>query len=121
MASFNSSMSKATVAAMEIGQASAVTIGHRMPLLLSMPFWPQYDALLEVHRMVTEKLAASVESLVAASQETVVLATRTAFGRTSPADMATGMVAIAVAAANPVRRRARANAKRLSSSGSKRG
>jgi hypothetical protein len=108
-------VTRAAIAAMEIGEASAVTIGLRMPLLISMPFWPQYDVVLEAHRMVTEKVAAAAEGMMAASRESARLATRTALGRATASDMATGMVSVAMAAARPVRRRARANARRLSS------
>jgi hypothetical protein len=114
MSSYHSAVSKAMIAAMEIGEASAITIGLRMPLLMSMPFWPQMDVLLEAHRMVTEKVVAATEGTIAASQAGAVLATRAALGRIHPSDVAAGMVTVAMAAATPVRRRARANARRLS-------
>jgi hypothetical protein len=114
MSSYQSAVSKAMVAAMEIGEASAITIGLRMPLLMSMPFWPQMDVLLEAHRMVAEKVVAATEGTIAASQAGAVLAARTAFGRIHPSDVAAGIVSVALAAAKPVRRRARANARRLS-------
>jgi hypothetical protein len=114
MSSYQSAVSKAMVAAMEIGEASAITIGLRMPLLMSIPFWPRLDVLLEAHRMVMEKVAAATEGTIAASQMGAVLAARTALGHLHPSDVAAGMVTVAMAAAKPVRRRARANARRLS-------
>ena len=102
---------------MEFGEASAITIGARLPLLVSMPFWPQFDVVLEAHRMVVEKVAAIVEGSIAATQATTALATRAAFGRTDAADIASGMVSIAMAASGPAHRRASANAKRLSKRG----
>ena len=107
-------MANATVAAFEIGEASAITIGARLPILISMPFWPQFDVLLEAHRMIVEKMAAIFEGSVAAGQATAALATKAALGRTDAADMATGMVSIAMAATRPAHRRVRANATRLS-------
>jgi hypothetical protein len=113
MSSLNSAVSKAAIAAFDIGEASAVTIGLRLPMMASVPFWPQFDAVLEMHRMVVEKMAAACEAGFAASQAMAVLATRSAFGRTEAGDVATSLLTIAMAAARPIRRRARANARRL--------
>jgi hypothetical protein len=104
----------AAVAAFEIGEASAITIGARVPLLASMAFWPQFDVLLEAHRMVVEKMAAVFEGSLAASQATAALATKAALGRMDATDVALGIVSIAMAATRPTHRRARANATRLS-------
>ncbi|MDQ0469005.1 hypothetical protein [Labrys wisconsinensis] len=105
---------EAATSAVEIGHASAVTIGHRLPMLMAIPFWPHADAILEAQRMVTEKVAAAVEGSIAASRETGALMTLAALGQANAADMAAGFLTIAVAAAGPARRRARANARRLS-------
>jgi hypothetical protein len=114
MSSFDTAFSKAAVAAMEIGEASAVTIGFRLPMMASVAFWPEFDTVLEMHRMVIEKMAASFESGFAAVQASSAFATRAAFGLANSADFATSLLTIATAAAVPVRRRARANARRLS-------
>jgi hypothetical protein len=114
MSSLNSAFSKAAAAAFEIGEASAITIGFRLPLIVSAPFWPQYDTLFELQRMVVEKMAAGMEASVAAMQAGSSVAAKAALGRAGPGDVATTMLTIATAAALPIRRRARANARRLS-------
>jgi hypothetical protein len=114
MTSIPSAVGKAAAAALEIGEASALTIGFRMPILVSIPLWPQHDAVLEAHRMVTEKVAAVTEGMAAAWQQAAALATCTLLGRAEAGEMAAGFLIIATAAARPAGRRARANATRLS-------
>ena len=114
MKSWHGTFMNAAWSAFDIGQASAVTVGHRLPMLAAMPFFPGPELLIEANRMVTEKLAAILEGTFAASGETFALATRTAFGRTDADDLANGMFSIAAAAANPAHRAIKANARRLS-------
>lgn len=105
---------RSAVAALEMGQASAITLGHRLPMLAAMPFFPQPESLFELNRMVTEKLAVAIEGSVAAGGETAILAASAAFGRAGPVELATGMFSIAEAATHPARRQVHANARRLS-------
>jgi hypothetical protein len=105
---------RAMSSALETQQASVVTISHRVPMLASLPFWPHPDNLLEANRMVTEKLEAMAEGALAASQQMAALSLRAALGKADAGDIATGMMAVAMAAAKPAQRRARANARRLS-------
>ena len=100
--------------ALEIGHASAITLGHRLPMLAAMPFFPQPDSLVELSRMVTEKVAVVIEGSLAATGETAVLAMSAALGRAGPVELTTGMFSIAEAATDPARRQVRANAVRLS-------
>jgi len=106
-------MRQASAAALEIGEASAVTLSRRIPLLFSVPFWPQFDSLIEVHRMLTEKAAAAAEGSVGALRETASLATETVLGRIDAIGLATTPMRIVMAACRPMHRRARANACRL--------
>jgi hypothetical protein len=116
MLSFPTLFLKAMTSALEAQRASAVTISHRMPILASLPFWPHPDGLIEANRMVVEKFEAMAEGSLAASQQFAALTMRAATGRANPAEIATGMMAVAFAAAKPAQRRARANARRLSKS-----
>ena len=114
MKSWQGMLMAAAWSAVEIGQDSAVTVGHRLPMLAAMPFFPGPDLVLEANRMVTEKLAAVLEGSFAATSEAMALTTRAVLGHSNPLDLATGMLSIAITAARPTRRRVRANAKRLS-------
>jgi hypothetical protein len=114
MLTFSAMFLKAVSSALEAQQASAVTISHRMPMLASLSFWPDPDNILEANRMVTEKFEAMAEGALAASQQMAALGMRAALGKADAGDIATGMMAVAVAAAKPAQSRVRANAKRLS-------
>ena len=107
-------MMRSAWSALEIGQASAVTLGHRLPMLAAAPFFPLPETFVEINRMITEKVAVTMEGSLAAAGETASLALRTAIGRAGPMELATGMLTIAEAVTKPVHRSVRANAKRLS-------
>ena len=107
-------MMRSAWSAIEIGQASVVTLGHRLPMLAAAPFFPQPETLAEINRMFTEKLAVTMEGSLAAVGETTALALRAAVGRAGPMELATGMLTIAEAVTKPMHRRVRANARRLS-------
>jgi len=107
-------MMRSAWSALEIGQASAVTLGHRLPMLAAAPFFPEPETLAEINRMITEKVAATLEGSFAAAGETTALALRAAIGRAGPMELATAMLTITEAVTKPVHRRVRANAKRLS-------
>ena len=72
------------------------------------------ETLAEINRMITEKVAATLEGSFAAAGETTALALRAAIGRAGPMELATAMLTITEAVTKPVHRRVRANAKRLS-------
>ncbi|WP_448951888.1 hypothetical protein [Labrys neptuniae] len=114
MLSLQTMFFRAMSSALETSQASAITIGHRMPILAMLPFWPHPDNLIEASRMVTEKFEALAEGAMAASNEMTALGLRAALGGTDAQDLASGLLGVAVAAAKPAQRRARANARRLS-------
>ncbi len=114
MFTFPTMFLKAMTSAIEANQASAITIGHRMPILASLPFWPSPENLLEANRMVMEKFEAMAEGSLAASQKMTELGMQTAMGQANAGDIATGLIAVVVAAARPAQRRVRANARRLS-------
>ncbi|GLS19250.1 hypothetical protein GCM10007874_22670 [Labrys miyagiensis] len=114
MLSFSTMFLRAVSSALEANHASAVTISHRMPILASLTFWPHPDSLKEANRMVMEKFEAMAEGTLAASRQMVDLSLRAAMGKADADDIATGMMAVAVAAAKPAQRRVRANARRLS-------
>ena len=114
MLSFQVMLIRVMSSALETSQASAVTIGHRMPILATLPFWPHPDNLIEASLMVTEKFEALAEGAVAATGEMAALGLRAAFGRADAQDLASGLISVAVAAAKPAQRRVRANARRLS-------
>ena len=114
MLSFSTMFLRAVSSALEANHASAVTISHRMPILASLTFWPHPESLNEVNRMVMEKFEAMAEGTLAASRQMADLSLLTAMGKANADDIATGMMAVAVAAARPAQRRVRANARRLS-------
>jgi hypothetical protein len=114
MLSFSTMFIRAMSSALEANQASAVTISHRMPMLATLAFWPDPDNLLEANRMVLEKFEAMAEGTLAATQQMTALSLRAALGKADASEIATGLMAVAVAAAKPAQRRVRANAKRLS-------
>ncbi len=114
MLSFQTMFIRAMSSALEASHASAVTIGHRMPMLATLPFWPHPDHLIEASRMVTEKFEAMAEGAVAATGQMAELGLRAAFGKADAQDLASGLMSVAVAAAKPAQRRVHANARRLS-------
>ena len=114
LTSLHGMLMQSAYSALEMGHASAVTLGHRLPMLAAMPFFPQPESLVELNRMVTEKVAATIEGSFAASGETAALAMSAVFGRAGPVEFATGMLSIAEAATSPARRQVSANARRLS-------
>lgn len=114
MLSFPALFLLAATSTLETGQASAITIGHRLPMLAALSLWPQPDNLVEAHRMVTEKFAAMAEGMMAASEQATALSMLMMFGKTDAEDLASATMSIAVAALAPAQKYARANAERLS-------
>ncbi|MDQ0395053.1 hypothetical protein [Labrys monachus] len=117
MLSFSTLFLRAANSTLEAGHASAVTIGYRLPMLAALSLWPQPETLGEAQLMVTEKFAAAAEGAVAATGQAAALSMLMMFGRTDAEDFASAMMSIAVAASEPAHGYARANAERLSKSG----
>ena len=90
------------------GDPDAPAIQRAESNLQPLPFFPQPDSLVELSRMVTEKVAVAIEGSFAATGETAVLAMSAALGRAGPVELATGMFSIAEAATDPARRQVRA-------------
>jgi hypothetical protein len=94
------------------GADAALTIAARTQTLLS-PGQPSEKAR-EAQLMVQEKVDAAVEGAFAAQKAWSAFVIKAAFGRVRTAnDLSAGLSAIAEAAAAPARRKARANARRL--------
>lgn len=106
---------KSAMSILEMGQASMITVGYRLPMLAGSPFLPVTDVMRESQRMVVEKVAASYDGTTAAIRETGLLIGRVLMGKIlAPTDFAAGAFTIADAAVSPARRTVKANAKRLS-------
>lgn len=114
MLSFPALFFLAMTSTLETGQASAITIGRRLPMLASLSLWPQPYNLSEAHRMVTEKFAAMAEGVFAASEQATALSMLMMLGKTDAEDIASATMSIAVAALAPAQKYALANAERLS-------
>jgi hypothetical protein len=98
----------------EAGTDAALTIAARTGALLS-PDGGASEKAREARLMVQEKVDAAVESAFAAQKAWGDFFIKAAFGRVrTPNDVSAGLAAIAEAAAAPVRRKVRANARRLS-------
>jgi hypothetical protein len=92
---------------------AALTIAARTQTLLA-PGGRQSDKTREAQLMVQEKIDAAVEGALAAQRAWGAFFLRAAFGGVrTPNDVSAGLTAIAEAAAAPARRKARANARRL--------
>jgi hypothetical protein len=114
MLSFPAMFMRVSSSFLETNQASVVTISHRLPMLAALAFWPLPENLIEANLMVIEKFEAMAEGVLAASEQVATLTLRAALGKTEAEDLASGMMSIAVAAAEPASKRAQANAERLS-------
>lgn len=107
----DSALSAATLSA-STAIAASVTIAHRMALMAT-PSGFDAAGQREALRMVSEKLAAATEGSFEAAIETGRFMMRSALGQVSPDDVAHGLMAIGVAAAEPAARTVKANARRL--------
>jgi hypothetical protein len=97
----------------QTGADVALTIAARTESLLS-PDGPPGEKAREAQLMVQEKVDAAVEGALAAQKAWGAFLIRAAFGRMrTPSDVSVGLTAIAEAAAAPARRKAHANARRL--------
>lgn len=92
---------------------SAVTIAARVQALGS-PAGAQAEKAREARVMVEEKVHAAVDGAWAAQAAWGAFWVKAAFGGVrTPADVAVGLADIAIAATAPARRKAQANARRL--------
>jgi hypothetical protein len=93
---------------------AALTIGARTPILLAQSLHPTAQGARETRRMVAEKVDALAEGATAAQFAWTALLMKATFGGVrSFDDLARGLAGVAEAAARPARRKARANARRL--------
>ena len=95
--------------------AAQVTIGWRMLDLMAHP--QDADALREKQTMVSEKAAASFEGAVAAHRAGLDIWLRLMTGTLKAGQLPNATMRMALAATQPARRRAKANAKRLTQRG----
>lgn len=97
----------------QTGADAALTIAARTHNLLS-PGGRRSDKEREARLMVQEKVDAAVEGALAAQAAWGAFFIRAAFGGVrTPGDVSAGLATIAEAAMAPARRKARANARRL--------
>ena len=97
----------------QAGADAALAIAARAHNLLAPGGRPS-DKAREARLMVQEKVDAAVEGAFAAQKAWSAFVIKAAFGRVRTAnDLSAGLSAIAEAAAAPARRKARANARRL--------
>jgi hypothetical protein len=115
MQSLQSRAFGASFAAFEASVAAAVTIAARAPIIAGHVAGTRSGRPDESLRMVTEKMEAAAEGVMAAQMAMWSLWVQMAFGGVrGPTALAHGFVDIAEAAIRPAHRRVRANAKRLS-------
>lgn len=115
MRSLTSSTFDAVLEAGEAMTDSAVTITHRMPILIDCLVSPSAEGLAEWYGAAAEKMAAGWDGTIAMWSAWQVAATNAVFAPPTPFGLATSGLALARAAAAPAQRRAHANAIRLSS------
>ena len=97
----------------QAGVDAALTIAARTQGMLAPHGGPSEKAR-EAHLMVQEKVDAAVEGAFAAQAAWGAFFIKAAFGGVRTAhDVSSGLTTIAAAAAGPVRRKVRANARRL--------
>jgi hypothetical protein len=97
----------------QAGADAALAIAARAHNLLAPGGRPS-DKAREARLMVQEKVDAAVEGAFAAHKAWAAFYLRAAFGGVrTPSDVSAGLATIAEAAAAPARRKARANARRL--------
>ena len=95
------------------GVQAALTIAARTQALMQ-PGGEPVEKAREAHRMVAEKVEATVEGAIAAQAAWGAFMIRAAFGGVRSAmDVSMGLAGVAEAAVKPARRKVRANARRL--------
>ena len=96
----------------QTGVDAALTIAARTHDMLS--FGAPAEKAREAQLMVQEKVDAAIEGVLAAQAAWVSFLLKAAFGGVrTPGDLSWGLAGIAQAAAEPARRKVRANARRL--------
>ena len=102
------------VATAQAGLDAAMTIGARMPVLMTAGVDPTGAKAAETARMVGEKFSAAAHGTFAAQFAWGRFMLRASLGGVrTPADWADGMVDVFDAATKPARKTVRANARRL--------
>lgn len=107
------SLARAAADAGETASHCGVTIAARLPTLAGAFFAPSASGMAEWNRAYSEKVAATWEGAFAASAEWQAVMMRSVFDPPSLAALATDMMGVLDKAAKPARRRAKANARRL--------
>ena len=105
-----------TRAAAEAGETAAhcgITIAARLPTLAGAFFTPSASGMAEWNRAYSEKVAATWQGAFAASAEWQAVMMRSVLNPPSLAALANDMLGVLDKAAKPARRRAKANARRL--------
>lgn len=113
-AKLNRSLARAAADAGETATHCGVTIAARLPVLAGAFFAPSVSSMTEWNRAYTEKVVAVWQGALAGCAEWQAAMMRSALRPPSPAGFATDMMGVIEKAAQPARRRVRANAKRLS-------
>ena len=111
---FSQSWSRAVMEAQESAAHCGVTIAARLPLFFGCIVAPSGAALAEWNQACSEKVAATLEGAVAGAAEWQATMIRSAFHPPTPTGLADDMLRVMTKAAHPTRRRAKANAGRLS-------
>ncbi len=96
-----------------VAQAAATTIALRLPILATQVTRPDLASHRETHKMVHEKMAATIEGAHAGLAVWQRMWIDAAFGKMTVETAVNGALAAASAAGAPARRRAAANATRL--------
>lgn len=111
MSQLTSEWMRLSAASGQLAMASAVTIGHRLPQFVEAAMgFP--DAQAEVRRAASEKVAATVEAHMVVGK--ALIDASFSFGQpTTTAQRLIAMADLTHATMAPVKRRATANAKRL--------
>jgi hypothetical protein len=102
----------------EVGWAATATIAARLPIIAAAASgFGSRSAKRETQEMLAEKIQAAAEGAQAGAMQTAKATFRVMTGESHPTAMAHHMIDVAEAATQPARRKTRANAKRLWTSG----
>jgi hypothetical protein len=96
------------------GVATAMTLWHRLPMMVLHALMPTAESRREQDRFIPEKTTAMFEGALQANAEAARLMGAAALGRLSASELAEAPFAIAAAGMQPAFRTVRGNAKRLS-------
>jgi hypothetical protein len=92
---------------------TGITLWYRWPILMAAGAAPAARDTAELNRMVSEKLAAAAQGMIAGQAEAMRLGFAAMTGRLPPKRLPEASASIAHAALRPALRTVKANAKRL--------